>query len=122
MADGLALRIDPNDLQELTGNLLENAIDWARTRVELDLWLEGDSARLRLEDDGPGMSAQEREAVLKRGVRLDERRPGSGLGLSIVEELVSLYGGTMTLERAALGGLRVSVTLPGGCLEKGPAE
>ena len=122
VADGLALRIDPNDLQELTGNLLENAIDWARTRVELDLWLEGDSVRLRLEDDGPGMSAQEREAVLKRGVRLDERRPGSGLGLSIVEELVSLYGGTMTLDPAALGGLRVSVTLPGGLLEKTPAE
>ncbi|MBY5929402.1 GHKL domain-containing protein [Halomonas sp. DP8Y7-3] len=114
LADELALRIDPNDLQELVGNLLENAIDWAASRVTLSIQRESRALCLCLDDDGPGMSEDERAAVLRRGVRLDEQRPGNGLGLAIVEELVELYGGELALEAAPLGGLRVTVKLPAG--------
>ena len=67
---------------------------------------------LTVEDDGTGLPADKRAVALQRGRRLDETVPGSGLGLSIVTELVELYGGTIALDDAALGGLRVTVTLP----------
>ncbi|MFC0267028.1 sensor histidine kinase [Kushneria aurantia] len=105
-------RIDPQDLQELTGNLLENALAWAHSRVRLQVVREGGGVRLRIEDDGPGMTAAQCEAALKRGERLDSAAAGSGLGLAIVEDLVSLYGGSLVLERAAAGGLAVAVWLP----------
>ena len=114
----LVLRIDPQDLQELCGNLLENALSWARTRVRVSARISeapGVTARfgeLCIEDDGPGMTGEEREAVLARGVRLDEQRPGSGLGLAIVTDLVALYGGTLNLDVSPLGGLRATVRLP----------
>lgn len=110
----LKLRVDPQDLQELTGNLLENALDWARSRVVLSFRLTDGGVCMRLEDDGPGMTEEQRVAVLERGVRLDEQRPGSGLGLAIVGDLVSLYGGRLELRESSLGGLSVEVWLPGG--------
>ena len=69
--------------------------------------------RIVVDDDGPGLSPQQREQVAKRGRRLDETKPGSGLGLSIVMELAGLYGGALTLSNAPLGGLRVELMLPG---------
>lgn len=110
----LKLRVDPQDLQELTGNLLENALDWAHSRVELSFRLDDGGVCMCLEDDGPGMTEEQRTAVLERGVRLDERRPGSGLGLAIVGDLVTLYGGRLALTESSLGGLQVKVWLPGG--------
>lgn len=110
----LKLRVDPQDLQELTGNLLENALDWARHRVELNFRLTEGGVCMCLEDDGPGMTEEQRSAVMERGVRLDERRPGNGLGLAIVGDLVALYGGRLALAASALGGLQVKVWLPGG--------
>ena len=107
----LTLRIDPQDLQELVGNLLENALGWAHARVRVTLTREGEQGLLCIEDDGPGMTAEQRQAALARGTRLDEQRPGSGLGLSIVAELVTLYSGTLSLDESSLGGLRVSVSL-----------
>ncbi len=71
-----------------------------------------DRLRLRVEDDGPGLPPDRREEVLKRGARLDESAPGSGLGLSIVDELVRAYGGTMRLDQSAHGGLLVEIELP----------
>ena len=68
--------------------------------------------RLVVEDDGPGLPAERRDEVLKRGARLDESAPGSGLGLSIVDELVRAYGGRMTLGQSPRGGLRVEFELP----------
>jgi signal transduction histidine kinase len=114
---GLSVRMDPQDLQELVGNLLDNALRWAEGRVVLMVSEEAGGAVLQIEDDGPGMTADQREAALARGARLDERRSGSGLGLAIVEELVTLYGGRLALERARLGGLAVRVWLPGGNVE-----
>ncbi|MGQ7249478.1 sensor histidine kinase [Halomonas sp. V046] len=109
----LTLRIDPQDLQELTGNLLENAMDWASSRVRLTFSLAHGGSCLSLADDGPGMTEAQRSTVLARGVRLDEQRAGSGLGLAIVEDLVTLYGGRLTLGESDLGGLAVDVWLPG---------
>jgi len=116
-----AARIDPQDIQELTGNLLENALRWAESRVMFKVSQVSQGVRLRIEDDGPGMTRAQGEAALARGVRLDARGSGfgsgsgsggSGLGLAIVEDLMMLYGGTLRLERASLGGLAADVWLP----------
>jgi signal transduction histidine kinase len=98
------------DLEEIVGNLLENACKWARRCVRVSA-SAAEPSRLRLvfDDDGPGLGLAEQRAVLERGVRLDEKAPGSGLGLAIVADLVTLYGGELSFDRSALGGLRVAV-------------
>ena len=109
------------DLEEMVGNLVDNACKWASSHVTVDVTREAADAaqapsRLRIivEDDGRGLSAAEREQVAKRGRRLDETKPGSGLGLSIVVELATLYGGELKLGTAPLGGLRAELILPAG--------
>nr|WP_163503785.1 ATP-binding protein [Halomonas socia] len=108
----LALSMEAQDLQELVGNLLDNALRWAERRVTLRIACDADQHRLQVSDDGPGMSTEQRSEALMRGSRLDERRSGSGLGLSIVADLVALYGGQLALKQASPHGLRVEVTLP----------
>jgi signal transduction histidine kinase len=101
------------DLEEMVGNLVDNACKWARSRVEVAVTREADvSLRIVVDDDGRGLSANERVQVAKRGLRLDESKPGSGLGLSIVVELASLYGGELKFDAAPLGGLRAALVLP----------
>ena len=101
------------DMLELAGNVMENACKWARRRVKVEAEpAEPGMLRLTVEDDGPGLPPERREEVLRRGARLDESAPGSGLGLSIVEELAKAYGGSVTLGQAAMGGLRVDLRLP----------
>jgi signal transduction histidine kinase len=106
------------DLQEMLGNLLDNASKWARRRVQVSALRSGAGAdarlRVRVDDDGPGVERDRREAVLARGARLDESVPGSGLGLAIVQELAGLYGGRVTLDVSPAGGLRVELHLPAG--------
>ena len=103
----------------MAGNLLDNACKWAQSRVSLEASSErpdggGKPHRPhRVDDDGPGLTPIEREQVARRGRRLDETKPGSGLGLSIVVELASLYGGRLTLGTAPIGGLRAELVLPG---------
>ncbi|WP_043334919.1 sensor histidine kinase [Belnapia moabensis] len=104
--------VDPQDLAEMLGNLMENACQWARRAVALHVAREGGSVAVAVEDDGPGLPEDERERVLARGVRLDEAAPGSGLGLAIVRDLVELHGGGLALEAAPSGGLRARLTLP----------
>lgn len=115
-APGLAFAGEEQDLQEMLGNLVDNACKWARAVVDIRVALmpSGDGAMLliRVQDDGPGISAEQRQAVLARGVRMDESVPGSGLGLAIVSDLAGVYGGTLALDDAALGGLSASVYLP----------
>lgn len=106
----LAWRIDEGDLFEIAGNLLDNAAKWARQRVQARAWLEGDRLRLVVEDDGPGFT--DTEAILRLHVRMDERVPGHGVGLAVVNELVASHGGELKLSRGALGGARVDVALP----------
>ena len=74
---------------------------------------------IRIEDDGPGLTGQEADKVLQRGVRLDEKTPGTGLGLDIVKELVDVYGGTLQLKRSSLGGLLAELRLPSARLGRG---
>jgi signal transduction histidine kinase len=104
------------DLEEMIGNLVDNACKWANSRVSVEVIAEtsgaGPIARLVVDDDGPGLDADQREQVTHRGQRLDETKPGSGLGLSIVVELATLYGGSLTLGTAPIGGLRAELVLP----------
>ena len=108
----LAFRGEAQDLQEILGNLLDNACKWAAHRVELNAHADGTTLTITLDDDGPGLDAPQREAVLRRGVRADEQVPGSGLGLAIVDDLARLYGGQVELLDSPLGGLRAALTLP----------
>lgn len=109
----LAFQGERQDLLEIAGNIMENACQWSKSRVRAEA-RSGDEGRLCLivEDDGPGLPAEKRAEMFKRGARLDETAPGSGLGLSIVEELARAYGGRVFLDASPLGGLRVAVELP----------
>jgi len=114
-------RGEQQDLEEMVGNLVDNGCKWAQSRVAIEVLADqpradGAKPRVRIivDDDGPGLSPAEREQVAQRGQRLDETKPGSGLGLSIVVELAGLYGGALTLGTAPIGGLRAELALPGG--------
>lgn len=111
--DDLDFRGERQDLQEILGNLIENACKWSTRRVRVVATPSGPGQMtLVVEDDGPGLPEDQRDEVLKRGSRLDETAPGSGLGLSIVDELVRAYEGRLTLASSAMGGLRVIAELP----------
>jgi signal transduction histidine kinase len=111
-AGDLSFRGEEQDLQEMLGNLLDNACKWACRRVRTALEKDGRAMRILVDDDGCGLPAAERERVLNRGERADEQVPGSGLGLAIVVELAGLYGGRVELADSSLGGLRVVLVLP----------
>lgn len=106
------VHIDTQDIQELVGNLLDNALRWAQHEVHLQLQVADQTLRLTVSDDGPGMTEKECREAVQRGRRLDEQRSQSGLGLAIVSDLVTLYHGRMHLQRAAAGGLEVLIELP----------
>jgi signal transduction histidine kinase len=110
--DGLTLALDPQDLDELLGNLLDNGWRWADSAIRLTATLDGPLARITIADDGPGIPAAERAAAVEPGRRLDESGEGHGFGLSIARELAELHGGTLMLGEAAGGGLSAVVTLP----------
>ncbi len=110
-------RGERQDLEEMVGNLVDNAFKWASSRVAIEVAPERpepgrEVVRIVVDDDGPGLTASEREQVARRGRRLDETKPGSGLGLSIVVELAALYGGALNLGTAPIGGLRAELVLP----------
>jgi len=100
------------DLDEMLGNLLDNACKWAKSRVAIDASSSGAAVVVTVDDDGPGLEASMRDLVLQRGVRADEAAPGSGLGLAIVRDLAELYGGSISLGAAPMGGLRATLQLP----------
>ena len=119
VADDAKFRGERQDLEEMLGNLVDNACKWAQSRVAIEVFTEQLAAddhrrvvRVTVDDDGPGLSPSQREQVARRGRRLDETKPGSGLGLSIVIELVNLYGGELKLGTAPIGGLRAELVLP----------
>jgi signal transduction histidine kinase len=112
-------RGERQDLEEMVGNLVDNACKWAQSRVAVEVMPEHADAkqmstvRVVVDDDGPGLTPSQREQVqARRGNRLDETKPGSGLGLSIVVDLAALYGGALTLGTAPIGGLRAELVLP----------
>jgi signal transduction histidine kinase len=111
---------EKQDLEEMLGNLLDNACKWGKKRVYLKVVAETPDPRTKLkrlivtvEDDGPGLTAEQRAIIGKRGIRLDEKTPGSGLGLSIVSDLAASYRGGFSLDASPHGGLLVRLELPG---------
>ena len=117
--EGVRFRGERQDIEEMLGNLVDNACKWAQARVSIEVTQERQQddpfkliVRVVVDDDGPGLSPADRDQVARRGQRLDETKPGSGLGLSIVLELASLYGGHLTLSTAPIGGLRAELVLP----------
>jgi signal transduction histidine kinase len=121
IAGPLQFRGERQDLEEMVGNLVDNACKWARSKVHIDVRAQAaaddDSQpiiRIVVDDDGPGLTSEERAQVARRGQRLDETKPGSGLGLSIVTDLAQLYRGSLVLGAAPEGGLRAELCLPAG--------
>jgi signal transduction histidine kinase len=108
------VRVERADLDEMLGNLLDNACKWAKSRITLSSSAAAGSGRvvILIDDDGPGIAASMRTAVLQRGVRADETAPGFGFGLAIVRDLAELYGGTIALSESPMGGVRARLELP----------
>jgi signal transduction histidine kinase len=107
-----SIRGQREDLDEMLGNLLDNACKWAKSAVSVQSLRENGGIVILIDDNGPGIVPAMRDVVLQRGVRADEAAPGSGLGLSIVRDLAEVYGGTICLENSPKGGLRARLQLP----------
>jgi signal transduction histidine kinase len=112
-------RGEKQDLQEMMGNLLDNACKWANSRIDVTVSIErpprpatASHLQVLIDDDGPGLSETELQSAIIRGKRLDETKPGSGLGLSIVADLSAMYYGSFELLRSPAGGLRAKLMLP----------
>lgn len=112
MPDDAAFRGEEQDLQEMLGNLIDNACKWARHAVHVAVAVRAGEVEIVIDDDGPGLPADAREGMFARGARADEEVPGSGLGLGIVRDLARLYGGHIELRQAPAGGLRAALLLP----------
>jgi signal transduction histidine kinase len=115
--DGISkcsVRCEAQDLEEMLGNLMDNACKWARSEVAVSCRPSNGDTLVTVEDDGPGIPADKLAHVMQRGQRLDESTQGHGLGLSIVQDIVELYDGKLELDHSELGGLRAQLTLPGG--------
>jgi signal transduction histidine kinase len=109
---GLAAAVDEVDLAEILGNLMDNARKWTRSAVAVKVRRRDREVEILVEDDGAGIPEHDRSRVLNRGIRLDERVPGTGLGLTIVKDIVEAYNGRLDLGPSDIGGLRVSLVLP----------
>jgi len=110
-------RGEKQDLEEMVGNLLDNAFKWAKSEIAVQVSIDpgdkdGAVLLITIDDDGPGLTEAECEAAVKRGQRLDESKPGSGLGLSIVADIASMYKGSFVLKDASIGGLCTCLRLP----------
>jgi signal transduction histidine kinase len=122
LTDGARFALRNAELMEILGNLLDNAGKWAAQGVHLEV--QGSRQEqgpqqlvLTVDDDGPGIEESDLDRIFERGERLDERRPGAGLGLDIVRDLVQTYGGSIAASRSPLGGLRMQLRLPGAARE-----
>jgi signal transduction histidine kinase len=108
----IAFRGERQDLEDMLGNLLDNACKFAKSRVSARAVDREGRLRIEIADDGPGVPSQQRRVAQKRGIRLDESAPGSGLGLSIVTDIAEIYGGSFRMDEAKLGGLLAVLDLP----------
>ncbi|GFE64189.1 sensor histidine kinase [Litoreibacter roseus] len=113
VADGLQARIDAQDIEEVLGNVIDNALKWCATTVTVDAWSAEGGTFIRVDDDGPGIPQEDRRTALRSGGRLDTSEPGTGLGLAIATDLLAAYGASLSLDASdQLGGLTVLVSLP----------
>jgi signal transduction histidine kinase len=112
---GLVFRGEREDLEEMAGNLIDNACKWAHKQIVVEAGsLDGRKIFIRVSDDGPGLTPEERDRAMRRGERFDESVPGTGLGLAIVRDIAKLYGGDCLLGQSSLGGFEARLELPGG--------
>jgi signal transduction histidine kinase len=109
-----SVQAEREDLDEMLGNLLDNACKWAKGRVVVSSLEDATGIAIAVDDDGPGIDPGKRDLVLQRGVRAEETAPGSGLGLAIVRDLADLHRGSIALGESPLGGLRATLRLPRG--------
>jgi signal transduction histidine kinase len=110
IAEGLRIRMDQSDFEEVMGNLLDNALKWAKSTLHVTATLQGDMVLIKVEDDGPGIAEADIAMAVQSGLRLDTARPGTGLGLAIVNDLVRTYSGELVLGRSdGLAGLCATV-------------
>lgn len=112
VAPNHTIRGQREDLDEMLGNLLDNACHWANSQVAVSSVECEDRILITVDDDGPGLAPALRDMVLQRGVRADEAAPGTGLGLAIVRDLAELHGGSIALADSPLGGLQARLHLP----------
>lgn len=111
--DGTMVAVNAADAAEAIGNLIDNARQWAVSTIAISGRHDAGAVVLAIEDDGPGIPADKRDEVLDRGVRLDENKPGTGLGMAIASEIAKAYGGGLRLDASEqLGGLRVELSFP----------
>lgn len=115
IAQDIAFAGAREDLEEMLGNLVDNAVKWSRAQVRIHAWRDGATIHIAVDDDGPGMQPDAIAQALQRGVRLDTRMPGHGLGLSIVDGVAAGYGGRLVLDNRP-GGFRARLELPAGAL------
>lgn len=108
------LRVDEGDAMEVLGNLLDNASKWCKQQVQVQVISQEQRVQIRIEDDGPGVPAAKLQHILQRGGRLDEAVSGQGIGLSVANEIISHYGGTLRIEHSSLGGAAFCLDLPAG--------
>lgn len=114
--DGLVFRGEKRDLEEMVGNLLDNACKWTGSKIAVSAQMLDNglgNITITIDDDGPGLARDQYDVVMQRGARLDEATPGSGFGLSIVSDLAKAYKGGLALDKSPLGGLRTILTIPG---------
>jgi signal transduction histidine kinase len=112
VSDSMVFWGEEQDLQEMLGNVFDNACKWADSRVQISVCRKANDLYITIDDDGKGLKVSERNAIFARGARADEHAPGSGLGLAIARDLARLYGGDVHAEPSALGGLRIALRLP----------
>jgi signal transduction histidine kinase len=108
----LAVNIDNHDLMELVGIVLENAVQWAHSAIEVTMAREADQVHVEIRDDGPGLTQEQIDSLGARGKRLDETRSGTGLGLAIAHEILAINAGALTIEALQPRGLSVCISLP----------
>ena len=111
VSDNVIFLGDSGDFTEIAGNIIENAYKYGRTRVRVRAWNEDGTLHLVVEDDGPGISPGEAEALMERGSRADESVPGQGIGLAVVREIVALYQGQLDVSRSDFGGAKIELEL-----------
>jgi len=120
LTSGILFRGDTGDFLEIAGNLLDNACKSCRSQVKLTIRalagkpVDSGCMRLVVEDDGPGIPEDAREALLQRGMRLDENMPGQGIGLAVVSDIAASYGGNITISESSLGGAKIAVSVNPG--------
>ncbi|MEJ2360020.1 MAG: ATP-binding protein [Gammaproteobacteria bacterium] len=114
IAEDIGLRVDEGDLMEVLGNLLDNACKWCRQQVQIETRIEHTRARISIADDGPGIEQAQVDMILQRGGRIDQSKPGQGIGLSVVADIIEAYKGHITVSKSQLGGACFSFDLPAG--------